>query len=768
MYISKDASRRRRVEARDARRNRTEIVSALSTGQVTRRDLFRWGVFTTTGALAWKNGLSPFAQSAYASVPTGSPLSPLFGVKPFSQPLPRLNLQTPEPLTPVRRGSELDLLWPAHTGEVPSRRLSYHTDFTASGGASHRNPKYPAGPMEGRPPGEYFAHQRWEEYLPQVGYSMTLAPLQSGIGFHPDLPEQAADKVWSFGRKKATQSVLPPPLIKARYGEPVIFRHHNGLPRDYHENGGFGSISQSTHNHNAHNASASDGACNAHFFPGQFYDYHWSTTLARSDMKNRSATDPLASGPDGNGGLIQVPGDYRELQGTLWFHDHRFFYTAENVYKGHAGMLNYYSGKDRGHEGLDDGVNLRLPSGTELDWGNIDFDVNLMIHDVAWDEDGQLLFDIFDTDGFVGDIMCVNYAYKPYFEVLPRKYRFRILNASIARFVQLGLIDELRKWVPVTVVSADGNLLQAPVKVNYLDPQGPAERFDIVVDFSGFAIGETVHMINSVEHRDGRGPKEYLSKSEAIRNDTDDPAVGRIMEFRVVSEVESVDAPGKLHRAGDTDRSRVPGELTRRIPVEAPVRTRVLEFKRTSDGEPGLTGACVPDCEDREFFPWTVRINGESQHFLNANRSSMVVPEPGQVEHWVLVNGGGGWDHPVHLHFEEGVTIDRGGDRMSALERRARKDVWRLGENGEVRMQVRFGEFGGAYVTHCHNAVHEDWAMLMRFDLQTDPKNPKNSQYHTSIVPTPNSTPEGVYFTTPEVLPEGNPFDKNFKPFPKS
>ena len=70
----------------------------------------------------------------------------------------------------------------------------------------------------------------------------------------------------------------------------------------------------------------SDGAANVHHFPGTFYDYRWSTTLARRDTINTNATDRRASGPDGNGGLTLVPGDFRELQGTMWFHDHRFFF----------------------------------------------------------------------------------------------------------------------------------------------------------------------------------------------------------------------------------------------------------------------------------------------------------------------------------------------------------------------------------------------------------------------------------------------------------
>src|SRR5712691_8588014 len=77
-YLSSKASRIRQREAQNARDNRAEIVRALSIGQITRRDLYKWGLFTTTGLLAWKNGLSPFAPSAFAAVPTGTPRSPLF------------------------------------------------------------------------------------------------------------------------------------------------------------------------------------------------------------------------------------------------------------------------------------------------------------------------------------------------------------------------------------------------------------------------------------------------------------------------------------------------------------------------------------------------------------------------------------------------------------------------------------------------------------------------------------------------------------------
>jgi FtsP/CotA-like multicopper oxidase with cupredoxin domain len=66
-----------------------------------------------------------------------------------------------------------------------------------------------------------------------------------------------------------------------------------------------------------------------------------------------------------------------------------------------------------------------------LPWGSTDCDVNLAISNPAPDQPGQLFFDIFETDGFLGDMLVVNGSYYPYMEVLPQRYRFRILNASM-------------------------------------------------------------------------------------------------------------------------------------------------------------------------------------------------------------------------------------------------------------------------------------------------------------------------------------------------
>jgi hypothetical protein len=138
---------------------------------------------------------------------------------------------------------------------------------------------------------------------------------------------------------------------------------------------------------------------------------------------------------------------------------------------------------------------------------------------------------------------------------------------------------------------------------------------------------------------------------------------------------------------------------------------------------------------------------------MNANRVSMVYPKAGEVEHWTYINEGGGWDHPIHLHFEEGITMNRGSGVLPATENLVRKDVWRLRPLRPGAVQVQFGEYGGSYVNHCHNTVHEDFALLMRIQLLTGvPGSPQ-----TAVTATPNPTPDGCSLPPRKILPEGDP-----------
>ncbi|MBA2964238.1 MULTISPECIES: multicopper oxidase family protein [Ramlibacter] len=722
MFLTKSASASVLREAERARNNRLEIIQALSHGQVSRRDLIKWGIFTSGGFLAAKHGLSPFVRNSWGAIPTGVPASPLFGALPFTFPMLRFDVL---PRLPV------SALSPAPTKEANTTQQPVPAIL---GGGT--------GPIEGRPPGPIWAHQGWERFPPKVAIEVTQAPCRIGAkgSYRPEVsspslncdfddvnaecrpyfntafPNQDGNRFWTFN------GTVPPKLVQGRYGEPILFRHHNGLSADRRDNAGFGLHTISTHEHNGHHGAENDGFTGAYFFPGQFYDYHWPIVLAGFSTINTGATDPKAGSPNDSGGVDLIPGDWHETMSTHWFHDHMFSFTSQNVYKGVAAMFNIYSALDRGNEAINDGVNLRLPSGSAKSWGNLDYDVNIMLADKAWNADGQMQFDIFDLDGFLGDQMTVNLAWKPFFNVEPRKYRFRILNASVSRFFKLALSD----GSPMIQIANDGNLLPGPVVLTELDEIGIAERYDIVIDFSRYALGSTVHLVNLAEHQDGRRVAKDLRLSEALSGNSPDPCVGRFLEFRI-----------KVPLAGP-DRSQVPNVMIpnpdlSKIPVS---RERVFEFGRGANKN-------TNDPISSAFGPWGVKVDGQDMLAADFGRIS-AAPKFGTREVWTLRNGGGGWDHPIHIHFEEGQVLDRDGSasKVPAWER-GRKDVYRLRPGGSIKITMQFRDWGGMFMEHCHNTVHEDNAMLLRWEIH-DAGAP-----FLKALPTPIPTPQGVTFRDP-------------------
>src|SRR5215472_6739909 len=94
IWLSPNADPRRLRDAQNARRNRAEITKALSHGQIKRRDLIKWGLFTSAGLMVPIGGLNPFVRAQTRSfssgggscsqIPTGLNPSPTFGVQPFT------------------------------------------------------------------------------------------------------------------------------------------------------------------------------------------------------------------------------------------------------------------------------------------------------------------------------------------------------------------------------------------------------------------------------------------------------------------------------------------------------------------------------------------------------------------------------------------------------------------------------------------------------------------------------------------------------------
>jgi len=737
IYLPSNASRARLREAEYARRNRAEIVRELSWGRVSRRDLIKMGLFTAAGMLAPIGGLNPFVKSAYGDSSTSLPPSPTFGCKPFTQPMPRFDVLDRNPVRYDGDDTPISCLSPAPTPEANQTMQAVHP---ALGGGF--------GPIEGRPPGAIWAHQRFKDFLPQIAIEAWQSPCTTNyryepqvasslncdidpaqglpMRFHFGMPNQHPNNVWTFN------GTLPPKLVVAKYGQPIVFRHHNTLPPDVKQNAGFGRHTISTHEHNGHHGAENDGFTGAYFFPGQFYDYHWPIVLAGHFSMNTAASDRMASTPDESGNLIPIPGDWHETMSTHWFHDHMFSFTSQNVYKGNAAMLNIYSGLDRGNEAIEDGVNLRLPSGTAKSWGNLDYDVNLMLADKAFDRDGQMTFDIFNFDGFIGDVMTVNLAYMPYFNVERRKYRFRILNASVSRFFKVALADASGAAQPIVQIGNDGNLLPNPVTLFALDEQGIAERYDIVIDFSNYLVGDRLYLVNLCDHAgddggfDGRGPVRDVTMAQALGGASSDPCVGRFLEFRIV------------RNPLQPDQSQVPSTLIPNpdlstIPV---ARTRRFVFGRdaiqtTSDPVTSFRG------------PWGISTDGGARFAADFGRVS-AAPRLGTREIWTLVNDGGGWDHPIHIHFEEGQVLARNGSaaNVPAWER-GRKDVYRLRPDGSVTITMQFRDWGGMFMEHCHNTTHEDNAMLLRWEIDD------GGAPFLRPLPTPVPTPQGVTFEAP-------------------
>lgn len=467
------------------------------------------------------------------------------------------------------------------------------------------------------------AHQRYNEFLPQKFYEIPI--LEAFHSFHRDLPPS---RIWGFN------GIFPGPTFHERYDVPIVVRFRNNLPYDHI---GFGIPSVITHLHNGHTASESDGFPLDFYEAGQYKDHHYANILAGYDA-------------------FPPRGDEREALGTLFYHDHRLDFTAQNVYRGLAGFYLLFDERDSGDETDARPNALCLPSG--------EFDVPLVFSDRRFTPEGQLFYDPFDLNGFIGDKFTVNGKIQPFFPVALRKYRFRLLNAGPSRFYEFSLSS----GQPFIQIASDGNLLPRPIVRNTIR-LGVAERADVIVDFSEATVGDEIFLVNRLEQTSGRGPTGRILSPGAP-----------IMRF-------------DAHRR-EVDRSRVPVTL-RDLP---PADPNSAEVTRT----------------------WT--FNNRNGAWMINNRlfdSSRVgaVVKKDSAEIWVLQTGGGNWSHPVHIHFEEFQVLSRNGSGPPADEI-ARKDVLRLEPRTNARVFLRFRDFTGRYVMHCHNMLHEDHAMMIWFEIE--------------------------------------------------
>ena len=384
---------------------------------------------------------------------------------------------------------------------------------------------------------------------------------------------------------------------------------------------------------------------------------------------------------------------------TLWYHDHGVHHTAENAYMGLAAQYHL-------HDDVEDG--LKIPKWTfgrePFDAAGVlqQFDVPFVLADKMFGSDGNFRYDDAGHTGLWGDVVLVNGVPWPNIKVLPRKYRFRVLNASISRGYRLQLADGKN---PMFVIGTDGGLMPA-VKQSAQVRIGMAERYEIVVDFAKYAPGQKVELRNL-----------------GVPNSTDYPNTGRVAQFEVV-------APAPEQKALLTENNELPA---------------VNDMYKLNPNKEvwGLTEAesagTVKIAVVRQGGEWKIESNdvdGRKQNLtweeiINSGYKNVVAnPKLGDVQVWEITNKSGGWFHPVHIHLVDFKMLTRNGKPVFDYEQ-GPKDVAYVGENETIRAIMRFGDkdrkdqdVTGRYMIHCHNLPHEDHDMMTQFRVGDDVAGP--------------------------------------------
>lgn len=472
--------------------------------------------------------------------------------------------------------------------------------------------------------------------------------------FHKNL---LPTKVWGY------EGSLPGPTIEVEEGERTRIRWMNNLPSKHflpvdktlhgaHE--GMPEVRTVVHLHGAEVEPESDG-----------YPEAWFTN------------DFQKVGPCFKREVYEYPNKQRPT--ALWYHDHAIGITRLNVYAGLAGMYIIHNEQERA---------LNLPSGV--------YEIPLVIQDKSFTDHGLLYYPVSVDDpppeyptpsitpGFAGDIIIVNGKAWPYFEVEQRKYRFRILNASNERFYRM-MLSSGQQFIQI---GTDGGLLQKPVRLEEITI-APAERCDVIIDFSNQEVGTKIVLNNTA-----RTPFDFGAEP-------DPETTGLIMEFRV------------KERVGE-DTSEVPKFLS--------------NIKRLCENDA---------CNIRDITVDVGRDRFNRLLFMLGNREFMdritVEPIVNEVEVWRIINQGLGV-HPIHIHQIQFQILDRipfdsgaynlngqlrftGEPELPPENERGWKDTVQAYPGYVTRLIMRFGPYTGRYVYHCHILEHEDHDMMRPFNV---------------------------------------------------
>jgi spore coat protein A, manganese oxidase len=408
--------------------------------------------------------------------------------------------------------------------------------------------------------------------------------------------------------------------------------------------------------------------------------------------------------------------DNDQAAATLWYHDHTLGITRLNVYAGPAGFYLLRGGPFDTEPGMLPGPAPAVgePPGTRH------HEIPLAIQDRSFNADGSLFypdsrafFDGFDgpyfphsdvspiwNPEFFGDTMLVNGNTWPVFEVEPRRYRFRILNGCNSRFVILKLTTgnpeaprPVAPDLPLVQIGADGGFLPSPVQLDEI-LLSPAERADVIVDFTDLPQGTAVYLINE-------GPDEpFGGGTVGVDFDAADPATtGQVMKF-VVGSLEG------------TDTSEIPSGLPAAPKPGPETATRQVSLNEESSTFPGfdgpvaaLLGTVAPDGTG-EPLGWDAPITEN--------------PAVGTTEVWEMHNLTED-AHPIHIHEVLFEVVDRqplaGGPAQGPEPgETGLKDTVIAYPDQTTRVRAHFDR-AGLFVWHCHILEHEDHEMMRPYRI---------------------------------------------------
>ncbi|MFW3172766.1 multicopper oxidase domain-containing protein [Geodermatophilus sp. CPCC 206100] len=371
---------------------------------------------------------------------------------------------------------------------------------------------------------------------------------------------------------------------------------------------------------------------------------------------------------DGYAGDLSNPGEWKNYEypnscapRTLWYHDHGVHHTAQNVYMGLAAQYHLVDRE------LEQALEIPQydPSLPPVAPGQ--YEAPLILSDVILSADGQLVFDDSGEDGLYGDIILVNGVPWPNMKVEPRKYRFRMLNGSLARGYQLRMSNGM----PMKLIATDGGFMQFAQDVTTFRI-GMAERIEFILDFKDLK-GQKVQLLN-----------------DGVDNATDYDNTNKIMQFEVGTKVSS------------TANNKAPGQLGAPHPammLKAADRKTVRQMEL-----------------HRSNSMW--KINDQTWDDVVRSNYTRLFANPARddIEIWEITNNGGGWFHPLHIHLVDFKVLTRDG-LPPMPEERGPKDVVYIAEGETVRLLMKFEHEDGRYMIHCHNLSHEDHDMMLQYQV---------------------------------------------------